>query len=52
MRLLVANPELRVSMEEIKSHPWFLQGLPAGAGSMNEWYLKEESGLDEVRIIA
>ena len=48
MRLLVANAEQRMPMEEIKLHPWFLHGLPSGALAMNEWYLKEQNGMQEV----
>ncbi|XP_021852306.1 serine/threonine-protein kinase SAPK2 [Spinacia oleracea] len=28
-RIFVANPEKRITMEEIKKHPWFLKNLPA-----------------------
>ncbi|XP_021725435.1 serine/threonine-protein kinase SAPK1-like [Chenopodium quinoa] len=28
-RIFVANPEKRITMEEIKKHPWFVKNLPA-----------------------
>jgi serine/threonine-protein kinase SRK2 len=28
-RIFVADPRLRISMEGIKQHPWFLKNLPA-----------------------
>ena len=49
VRLLVADPERRMSMEEIKSHTWFSHALPAGALNMNDWYMSHPSGIDEVR---
>ena len=39
-RVLVAPPADRLSMEDIKQHPWFLQGLPPGALDMNEFLLR------------
>ena len=40
-RLLVAKPSERLSMEEIKQHPWFQKQLPDGALKMNAWYEPE-----------
>ena len=48
-RLLVADAEQRMAMADIKSHPWFAHALPAGATDMNAWYMKETTGLEEVR---
>ena len=48
-RLLVADPELRMSIEAIREHPWFGQALPTGALHMNEWYISHSSGVDEVK---
>ena len=48
VRLLVADPERRMSMDEIKAHTWFSHALPTGALHMNEWYMSHPSGIDEV----
>lgn len=47
-RLLVADSEQRLSMEDIKAHPWFTHALPSGAVQMNDWYMREANGIDEV----
>lgn len=52
MRLLVADPERRMSMEEIKAHTWFSHALPSGALHMNDWYMSHPSGIDEARTHA
>ncbi|KAK9795493.1 hypothetical protein WJX73_006956 [Symbiochloris irregularis] len=39
-KVLVAEPAQRMGMEDIKCHPWFLEGLPPGALDMNEFLLK------------
>ena len=39
-KLLVADHTLRMSMDDIKTHRWFLAGLPPGALDMNEFLLK------------
>ena len=49
MRLLVADPERRMSMDEIKAHTWFSHALPTGALHMNDWYMSHPSGIDEAR---
>lgn len=51
-RLLVADSEQRLSMEEIKAHPWFTHALPSGAVQMNDWYMREANGIDEVCFVA
>ena len=53
-RVLVAPPGDRLSMEDIKQHPWFLQGLPPGALDMNEFLLRgmEPFNLSMVRVPA
>lgn len=38
--MLVAVPSDRLSMDAIKTHPWFLAGLPPGALDMNEFLLR------------
>jgi serine/threonine protein kinase len=38
-RLLDPNPETRMTIPEIMTHPWFLKNLPEGALEMNELYL-------------
>ena len=47
-RILVADPAERLSMEEIKAHPWFLRGLPRGALDMNDFYLQAPPFLEQV----
>ena len=49
MRLLVADPQQRLSMQGIKEHPWFLDQLPAGSLQMNGFYKQGPSGLEQVR---
>ena len=39
-RMLVSNPEQRISMSEIKRHPFFREGLPDGALGMNDCLLR------------
>lgn len=34
-KILVAEPERRISVQGIKSHPWFLKDLPPGVAEMN-----------------
>jgi serine/threonine-protein kinase SRK2 len=50
-RVLVAQPSERMSMEEIKSHPWFLKGLPPGALEMNDFLLQGLANQEEVRSL-
>jgi len=47
-RVLVAQPSKRMSMEEIKTHPWFLKGLPPGALEMNDFLLQGLANQEEV----
>jgi serine/threonine protein kinase len=35
-KMLVVNPEQRISMAQIKAHPWFVKNLPEGALAMND----------------
>lgn len=46
-RVLVADPQRRISMEEIKTHKWFTRGLPPGALEMNEFLLQGLSTMDD-----
>lgn len=48
-RVLVAQPSSRMSMEQIKTHPWFLKGLPPGALEMNDFLLQGLANQEEVR---
>ena len=50
-RVLVAQPSQRMTMEEIKTHPWFLKGLPPGALDMNNFLLQGLADQEEVRLI-
>ncbi|KAL3844810.1 hypothetical protein ACJIZ3_002213 [Penstemon smallii] len=44
-RIFVANPSRRFSLEEIKSHPWFLKNLPRELTEANQaiYYKKDNS---------
>jgi len=44
-RLLVADPDKRISLGNILSHPWFLETLPSGALTMNDHYLQKTPNL-------
>ncbi|KAK9809250.1 hypothetical protein WJX72_012085 [[Myrmecia] bisecta] len=46
-RVLVADPDKRLSMEEIRAHPWFLHQLPEGALEMNSWYMQKPPYLEQ-----
>eukprot|EP00882_Tetradesmus_deserticola_P001435 GHRQ01001552.1.p1 GENE.GHRQ01001552.1~~GHRQ01001552.1.p1 ORF type:complete len:377 (+),score=197.27 GHRQ01001552.1:1110-2240(+) len=41
-RMLVRNPDERITMSEIHRHPWFIANLPVEAVSMNDSYLADE----------
>ena len=45
-RMLVLNPDERISMSEIKRHPFFREGLPEGALGMNDHLLRNRPFLD------
>ncbi len=47
-RVLVAQPSERMTMDEIKTHPWFLKGLPPGALEMNDFLLQGLANQEEV----
>ncbi len=49
-RVLVADPNARLSMEDIKMHDWFIQDLPKDALDMNDFYLQVPQYLDMVII--
>lgn len=51
MGMLVAKPTVRLPMEKIKAHPWFIQELPGGALEMNDFYLQAPQFLDMVSSI-
>ena len=50
-RVLVAQPSDRMTMDEIKTHPWFLKGLPPGALEMNDFLLQGLANQEEVRCL-
>jgi len=35
-RILVAEPDKRITVQQIKQHPWFLKDLPPGVAEMND----------------
>ena len=39
----------RMSMADIKQHPWFQHHLPEGALAMNDWYLTKQPNAEQVR---
>ena len=39
-KVLVAEPAQRLGMDDIKTHRWFVAGLPTGALDMNDFLLK------------
>lgn len=41
-RMLVADPNQRISMDDIQKHQWFLTNLPPEAAAMNDNYLSED----------
>ncbi|KAK4740978.1 hypothetical protein SAY87_024566 [Trapa incisa] len=48
-RIFVANPSKRISIKEIKSHPWFLKNLPRELTEAAQavYYRKELRGQDQ-----
>jgi serine/threonine protein kinase len=44
--ILEPDPQKRITMEQVVSHPWFQQELPPGALEMNESFLKTSAGKD------
>jgi len=40
MRIFVSDPAKRITIDEIKKHPWFLRNLPDGAMEMNSTALE------------
>ncbi|KHN48096.1 serine/threonine-protein kinase SAPK7-like [Glycine soja] len=44
-RIFVANPAMRITMKEIKSHPWFLKNLPKELrdGAQDVYYNEENT---------
>ncbi|GAB4818130.1 hypothetical protein N2152v2_005176 [Parachlorella kessleri] len=47
-RMLVPNPQQRISLEDVIRHPWFAMGLPSGALGMNEMLLQAHIMTDEL----
>lgn len=41
-RMLVRDPDDRITMAQIHKHPWFIANLPMEAVSMNDSYLNDE----------
>jgi serine/threonine protein kinase len=50
-RVLVADSNARLSMEDIKMHAWFIQDLPQDALDMNDFYLQVPQYLDMVAAL-
>lgn len=50
-KVLVAAPRSRLTLSQIKRHPWFHLDLPYGALSMNEHYLRESPQPQQVRVL-
>lgn len=52
-RMLVRDPDERITMSQIHTHPWFTANLPAEAVSMNDSYLADDdySGVQSVEDI-
>ncbi|KAL9265401.1 Serine/threonine-protein kinase SAPK2-like protein [Drosera capensis] len=54
-RIFVANPEKRITIEEIKQHPWFLKSLPADYFRSHQEQSNDAIGssqsLEEIRAI-
>ena len=45
-RILVAEPERRITMEQIQRHPWCLHDLPEGVAELNSKLLSQPEELD------
>ncbi|KAI7726487.1 hypothetical protein M8C21_022542 [Ambrosia artemisiifolia] len=54
-RIFVANPEKRITIQEIQMHPWFLKNLPSdlttGASSHNSNLNDTDQNIDEILSI-
>lgn len=54
-RIFVANPEKRITIEEIKQHPWFLKSLPADYFKSHQEQtddaIESSQSLEEIRAI-
>ncbi|KAL2343164.1 hypothetical protein Fmac_004449 [Flemingia macrophylla] len=51
-RIFVANPKMRITMKEIKSHPWFLENLPKELREESqEVYYREENSKSSLQSI-
>ena len=40
--ILVADPEKRITMDNIQRHPWFTRDLPEGVAQMNDQLLAQQ----------
>lgn len=45
-RILVAEPERRITMEQIQRHPWCLHDLPEGVSELNSKLLSQPEEID------
>lgn len=50
-RILVAEPEKRISVQQIKAHPFFMKDLPPGVAEMNNHLPGAPSDLQSVEEI-
>ncbi|XP_062203952.1 serine/threonine-protein kinase SAPK9 [Phragmites australis] len=53
-RIFVANPETRITMPEIKNHPWFVKNLPADLmddGTMSTQYEEPDQPMQNMNEI-
>jgi len=50
-RILVADPDTRITVQGIKQHPWFLRDLPPGVAEMNNHLPSSDPDLQSVEEI-
>ncbi|MEW5304040.1 MAG: hypothetical protein WDW38_003165 [Sanguina aurantia] len=50
-RILVADPQKRISVDSIYNHPWYCKGLPPGVREMNDRPQPPPEGLQSVEEI-